>query len=324
MHFKTLWPLLLCAASAGTGCSSDEGPGASTTPRGSAGSSTSGGSGGRGSGVGGSGVEGGAGGSAGSGVDLDAAPVDGERDRGVDGTTADGAQEAASGDAGVSVGTMVPLYTNPGDPSWIAIVTAKKAHPTVPVVAVVNPSNGPGTRADSGYTTGIDQLLGAGIRVIGYVSTSYTMRGEPAVNADVDRWQMFYPNISGVFFDEQSSTPGGEDFYRHVSQYAKTKGLAFTVGNPGTDTTASYIDTVDMMLIYESAGVPPLNRLQGWHQAYDRTHFGIIPYGTPLDQAFVQSAKAYVGYIYLTDDTLPNPWDSLPAYFDQLLGLLGP
>jgi hypothetical protein len=51
---------------------------------------------------------------------------------------------------------------------------------------------------------------------------------------------------------------------------------------------------------------------------------GIIPYGTPLDQAFVQSAKAYVGYIYLTDDTLPNPRDSLPAYFDQLLGLLGP
>jgi hypothetical protein len=39
-----------------------------------------------------------------------------------------------------------------------------------------------------------------------------------------------------------------------TSQYAKTKGLAFTVGNPGTDTTASYIDTVDMMLIYESAG----------------------------------------------------------------------
>jgi hypothetical protein len=38
--------------------------------------------------------------------------------------------------------------------------------------------------------------------------------------------------------------------------------------------------------------------------------------------SFVAQAKQHVGYIYLTDDDLPNPWDSLPSYFDALLGEL--
>ena len=41
-----------------------------------------------------------------------------------------------------------------------------------------------------------------------------------------------------------------------------------------------------------------------------------------VDPAFVAAARAKVGFIYLTDDTLPNPWDTLPAYFPELLGAL--
>jgi hypothetical protein len=48
----------------------------------------------------------------------------------------------------------------------------------VPVylLAVVNPANGPGTAALSDYMAGIAQLTGAGVKVVGYVHTSYGQR----------------------------------------------------------------------------------------------------------------------------------------------------
>ena len=216
-------------------------------------------------------------------------------------------------------GTIVPLYSDPSDGAWTAIVAAKQKHASVPVIAIVNPDNGPGSSRDASYTTGIGKLQLGGITVIGYVATGYTARGVAAVEGDIDRWKSFYPTIQGIFFDEQSNQPGDEAFYRTVSQYAKAKGFSFTVGNPGADTGPSYVGVVDVGLIYESLGLPNTSALTGWHTGYPRANFGIIPYGAALDHAYVQRAKAYVGYVYVTSDNLPNPWDSLPPYFADLL-----
>jgi hypothetical protein len=218
-----------------------------------------------------------------------------------------------------STGTIVPLYTDPSDSSWTAIVTAKQAHPTVPVIAIVNPNNGPDTARNASYTSGIAKLQQAGIMVIGYVATGYTSRGIPAVEADIDQWKAFYPVLQGIFFDEQSNTAGDEGFYKTVSQYSKAKGLTFTVGNPGTDTGPSFVGAVDVGLIYESFGLPSTSSLTGWHSGFAKSNFGIIPYGAALDHAYVKAARAMVGYIYVTSDDLPNPWDSLPSYFTDLL-----
>ncbi len=201
-------------------------------------------------------------------------------------------------------------------------MTAKKAHPAVAVVAIVNPNSGPGARVAARFTTGIGKLLAAGIVPIGYVSTAYTARGEPAVKADIDSWLSFYPNLAGIFFDEQSGKVGDDAFYRDVSGYAKQKGLGFTVGNPGTSVPASYLSAVDVMLIYESKGLPKLSSLTG--DASQRSHYGVIPYGAAFDAAFVTSAKADVAYVYITSDDLPNPWDTLTPYFGQLLDALAP
>jgi len=191
------------------------------------------------------------------------------------------------------------------------------------VIAIANPSNGPGGSVDAQYTTGVRALQGTGILVIGYVATGYTARGISAVEADIDRWSSFYPFLQGIFFDEQSNRPGDEAFYRTVSQYAKSLGLTLTVGNPGMDTAPTYFGVVDVDLIYESLGVPGDSSLAGWHTSYPRQSFGIIPYGVAtFDPAYVKRVKPYVGYIYLTDDSLPNPWDSLPPYFDDLLAAL--
>jgi len=216
-------------------------------------------------------------------------------------------------------GTIVPLYTPPTDGSWNVVAAAKLAHPRVPVVAAVNPASGPGPSPDPGYTDGIAMLQAAGVKVIGYVHTSYGARPTPEVMGEIDRWKVFYPQIQGIFFDEQANQPGQEQYYRDLSQHAKAQGFAFTVGNPGSDSGESYVGALDTSLIYENSGVPPIDLLGGWHDNHPREGFGVIPYATGLDHAFVKAAKAHVGWIYLNSDNLPNPWDTVPNYFSNLL-----
>ena len=222
-----------------------------------------------------------------------------------------------------STGTIVPLYSSPSSPAWTELIAAKTAYPRVPVLAVVNPSNGPGSGVSTSYASGISRLTSAGVKAIGYVYTSYASRPLAQVQADIDRWRTFYPGVTGIFFDEQLNRAGQEAYYKTLSTYAKSKGFDITIGNPGSDSVASYVGTVDVLLIYESAGLPSMTRLGGWHAQYDKKNFGIIPYGVgTLDANFVASARAAVGYIFIQNDTVPNPWDTLPPYFKTLLSLL--
>jgi hypothetical protein len=237
--------------------------------------------------------------------------------------TAPAAGAATAPAASGAGATIVPLYTYPTDPSWNTVIAAKAAHPTVGVIAAVNPANGPGAAADPGYASGIARLAAGGIKVIGYVATGYAVNSPAAVKADIDRWRAFYPGqISGIFFDEQSNRAGDVPYYRDLSQYAKAQGLSFTVGNPGTDSAPEYIGALDTMLIYESSGLPSVSQLGGWHASHAPSNFGVIPHAASFDAAFVRNARQYVQYIYLQNDTLPNPWDSVPAYFGDLLAAL--
>ena len=226
-----------------------------------------------------------------------------------------GSSSTGSGGSGstssTAAGTIVPLYTDPSDSSWDAIITAAVAHPTVHVVAIVNPSDGPGSSKDSGYTSGIAALQAAHIEVIGYVATGYGSHSIASMESEIDQWKSFYPTLQGIFFDEQSNSTSDVAHYQTLSQYAKSMGLNYTVGNPGTDVPAAYIGAVDTMLIYESNGVPSISSLSQW-SSYAPSNFGVIPYAvSAMDTTFVQQARQYVEYIYLTNDDLPNPWDSL-------------
>jgi hypothetical protein len=142
------------------------------------------------------------------------------------------------------------------------------------------------------------------------------------MEAEIDTWRSFYPTIGGIFFDEQSNKAADVDYYRTLSEYAKAQGLAFTVGNPGTDTAESFIGALDTMLIYESKGLPDAAKLGGWHAKYAPANFGVIPYGAAFDAAFVASARKLVGFVYIQNDDLPNPWDTLPPFFGDLLAAL--
>jgi hypothetical protein len=120
-----------------------------------------------------------------------------------------------------------------------------------------------------------------------------------------------------------SDVKGYENYYRTLNTYAKTLGFTYTVGNPGADVPSTYVGTVNTILIYESQGLPTLSYLDGWHSYYSRNNWGVTSYGDPsLNLSWITGAKNYVGYIYITNDVLPNPYDSLPWYFSTLISYL--
>jgi hypothetical protein len=225
--------------------------------------------------------------------------------------------------AGPVTGSIIPLYTPPTDPSWTQVAAAKAAHPSVPVLAVINPANGPGAASSADYAAGVAKLTAAGVKVIGYVHTSWGKRPAAELQTEMGQWKSWYPGVSGIFFDEMASQTGAETYYKDLTGFAKGHGFDFTIGNPGQDTSPTYVGTEDVILIYENSGAPSVAAITGWHTTYGRNNFGVIPYAVAgLDTAFVQSAKPYVAYIYMQSDSLPNPWDSIPAYLSELLGAL--
>jgi hypothetical protein len=196
------------------------------------------------------------------------------------------------------------------------------AHPRVPVVAIVNPASGPGKSPDPLYVEGIARLKSSGVTVLGYVTTSYAKRDVGAVNEEVNQWQAWY-RVDGIFYDEMAYEAGSEAYYRRLNQHAKSKGLGLTVGNPGTEVPESYVGSLDTIVIYENRGLPHVESLGGWHSKYGRRRWGILPYGVrTLDRSFLKAACERVGLLYVTDQSLPDPWDHLPSYFKELVAAL--
>ena len=222
------------------------------------------------------------------------------------------------------IGTIVPLYIYPSNGSWQPLIDQKLRHPNVEVVAAVNPASGPGLAEDKNYTDGIKSLAAAGILPIGYVSTIHGMRPESAVQNDIKAWRALYPEVKGIFFDEQDNQPGMVGYYTDVSAYAKGMDYQLTVGNPGTMwIDPGYFNALDVILVYETAAMPDAMEFQQRLSMVARSQCGIIPYAVgTLDPAQVITASKWVQYVYVSELGLPNPWKQLPSYLDSLFSTL--
>ena len=220
--------------------------------------------------------------------------------------------------ASTITGILIPLYTYPGG-TWDQVIAAKTAHPSVPIVAIINPNNGSGNTQDPNYVAGIQELQSAGIAVLGYVHTNYANRDLNLAMNDTLNYKNWY-NVDGILFDEMSNMAGKENYYKTLNDHAKSIGLSITIGNSGVDTSPSYIGTVDNIIIYDNQGLPNINFLGGWHTNYDKSNFSSLSYGVEThDQTFVKKASNYVGYVYMSNGIMPNPWGSVPNYFENLV-----
>jgi hypothetical protein len=223
--------------------------------------------------------------------------------------------------AATPTGIVIPLYTYPTDGTWDQVVSAKNAHPSVPIIAVINPNNGPGTSFDSNYLSGIQKLKAAGVMVLGYTHTGFGYGGLRPINtleSEISSYKTWY-NPNGILFDEMANIAGDESYYTTLSTYAKSLGFSYTMGNPGTTTIPSYIGTVDNMCIFENNYLPTISELQSGTMGYPKSNFCFISYGVALpSQSFINSASQYVSYLYITDKGGSNPYNALPSYFGTL------
>ena len=217
---------------------------------------------------------------------------------------------------------LVPAYFYPvGNPYWSELDAAASQ---IGVTAILNPNSGPGNSADPNYVTAVNNLEAAGGKVLGYVYTSYGSRSLAAVEADVNAYINFY-HINGIFFDEQSNSPAEVSYYNQLDNYVKSLNPAYEViANPGTNTVPAYLTapTADTLVTFEdTASAYSTYTPASWTSTYSPGHFANIVYGEPTTAGMLndlQLAQANnAGYVYVTDDTLPNPYDSLPSYWDQ-------
>ena len=220
-----------------------------------------------------------------------------------------------------ATGVIVPLYIYPGS-SWDELIEIKNNNSAVPIIAVINPDSGPGSIKDPNYVAGIQELKAEGIIVLGYTWTDYGARSSTAVRSEITKYKNWYA-VDGIFFDAMSNLRGKLNYYKNLDNFATSRGLTMTVGNAGTDTKPAFVGSVDNIVIYESPGMPSLSYLGGWHSNYDKANFSFISYDVnSLNESFVAGAAQRVGYMYITDDDLPNPYDSLPDYLSDLVSML--
>ena len=201
-------------------------------------------------------------------------------------------------------------------------------------IAIINPASGPGSAPDPSYAAQVQASQQAGVAVLGYVHTSYGGRAAATVQAEIDDYYSWY-HVDGIFFDEASTDCSlASSYYGPLSSHVKAQGgSALVVLNPGTATPECYLSVADVLVTFEGdaatyaagyvapawAGKYPADRT--WHLVYGAST------ESQLDSSVVLSKQHGAGWIYVTNDTLPNPWDTLPAdpyWSDELLAAQSP
>jgi len=189
--------------------------------------------------------------------------------------------------------------------------------PTVGV-AIINPSSGPGGSKDQNYADQTTRSQAAGVKVTGYVHTSYGARAAATVKGEIDLFYTWY-GVDGIFFDEVNNVCTTIAYYQDLYNYVKSKHATknLVILNPGTNTDECYINAGDIIAIFESAYTAYLTWTpNAWVNNYPSNRFWHLVYGTTqanLPNAIQLSKNRRGGWVYITPDVLPNPWDSLPT-----------
>lgn len=249
-----------------------------------------------------------------------------------------------SGDKGQQI--AMASYINPlADPAaWNRLIGYDSDKMPILVANVVN---GPDSAVDKDWQDVITRGAGSGKIVLGYVRTGYLGVSTQAfktrlgsgdladwtaqIEEDVDMWYTLYgENMGGIFFDEGWPECGADnkyvDLYKYINDYTKrTHPGAYTVLNPGSPMAACFEDTMDTLLTFElsydaykNSYTPndwtPKDPRKLWHIVYN------VPESAVVEVANLAKERG-VSFIEITDDVMPNPYDTLSAdsYIQKML-----
>jgi len=216
----------------------------------------------------------------------------------------------------------VPAYEYPTLPLWDDIESAGSQIPFV----VANPNSGPGASTNPDYTAQINRNTANSTRTIGYLDTNYQSRPIADVIADVDLWRALYPGITGLMLDRIDDATSAQTCYLSaVYNYIKaTKPNDLVVDNYGTHIANEAEPYGDIFITGEGDATTYLstwtqpgsgfeadsanqNRLM--HIVYDAD-------AATYPSVLAKMRASDIGWVYITDDVLPNPYDGAVSYWN--------
>jgi hypothetical protein len=225
---------------------------------------------------------------------------------------------------------LVPAYFYPAGDGLKAWKVLLDSAAKVPTVAIANPDSGPGKAADPNYVELFRLARGSKATVIGYVTLSYGKRPLSAVKADVDSWLYFYPDVGGIFFDEQPNGPEQAAFAVEAFAYARSKITRPVLAtNPGVVCAREYLAAKDspVACLYEGKDGYDKFTPPDWAGRLPPERFAVLVYNVKTADAMRAAMKAaagkHAGYVYVTDADGPMPWGRLPAYWAEELAAVG-
>ena len=203
----------------------------------------------------------------------------------------------------------IPAYFEPGS-LWQKAGSAAGVE-----IMVMNPDSRVGA-FNPEYVDTVQAAQAAGILVTGYVHTSYGVRPASDVLAEIATYMACY-GVDGIFLDEVSSRAGLVPYYRPFAD-AVHREHSLLVLNPGTDPAEAYMKIADVVLTFEgSFDAYRALKVPSWVGRHDPSKFRHVVYGvsngTRMKSVLGWSQSRNVGHMYVTNDRLDNPWDTLRA-----------
>ena len=214
---------------------------------------------------------------------------------------------------------------------WKAVI--REGGEKIPYV-VINPNNGPGNKVDLNYVRQLEENVKAGIKNIAYIRTNYQKRPLTEVLADVDKYYELYGknNLNGFFFDEVGVDDKSQPAYmKAIYEYVKGKGKDnIVVANPGRQITDKLAPYADVFVTSEISADEYINRFTEPESEFENNednfyHIWHIVYAAnpeQYEQIIKLSRKRNAGWIMVTDDVQPNPYDNLPKEFERIISIV--
>jgi hypothetical protein len=130
--------------------------------------------------------------------------------------------------------------------------------------------------------------------------------------------------LDGISFDQVSGSPSNFTYYKTLSNYARSIGFSYIGANPGSSIDQGDVLLFNLIEIYESAGYPSESKLASrtFYPQYSKDVVGFQAkiHTQPIyNSTWLYMATKYVKWVYITDQTEPNPYAVFPSYFNQYL-----
>lgn len=229
----------------------------------------------------------------------------------------------SSAEAGLCPGIAIPAYFYPGA-TW---TTATNSAPRVNVM-IMNPNSGPGLFQDLQYVQAVKTAQAAGIKVLGYVASAYgnqAIRPLQNVKGEIDKYKNWY-GVDGIFVDEVASSVQLAPHYQQIADHIRSSKGGFVMLNPGIVPATSYVNMADSTVVFEGSYTTYLKwTMPSWLSNYPSGKITHLVYATSAAQmpnAVKLGVARNAGQLFVTNDTLNNPWDTLPSYWTTELSTI--